>query len=70
MPRVKNSSYNCPVLNTTVTLELTYASIPGIVETLSGFNCKNACVECGVVTESGLSRKYNWEVCPAHGNIT
>ncbi|NOS73442.1 MAG: hypothetical protein HOP36_02640 [Methyloglobulus sp.] len=73
MNKPENRNYDCSVLGKKVTLVLEYASIPGVVETLNGFNCKNACVECGVVKISPGSQSYNWNNCPAYaenlGNV-
>ncbi|MEI7995512.1 MAG: hypothetical protein WCH01_11480 [Methylococcaceae bacterium] len=66
MNRTENINYKCSVLKMQVDLTSTYTNKPGgIEETLVGFNCKNACVECGVVTNNGLSKSYDWSNCPA-----
>jgi hypothetical protein len=62
---MKTSSYECSVLEKSVVLELEYSDLPDFLDTLHGFNCKESCVECGVVTVSGESSKYYWNVCPA-----
>jgi len=67
MTREQNKAYECIFLNKKVVLELKYESIPGIFETLTGFNCRHACLECGVVTKSG---SYDWKGCPAARNYT
>jgi len=56
-----------------VVLNLTYVPSPGSVQAdvITGFDCKSACVECGVIQETNQnSPKYNWDICPAHQKYT
>jgi hypothetical protein len=54
---MKPSSYDCSVLEKSVDIELEYSDLPDAVDELLGFNCKESCVECGVVTVYKFSRK-------------
>lgn len=70
MTNIENKLFECRKIGEEVTLELVYSSIPSAIKILSSFNCKKACIECGVVSVTNLSKQYNWGACPAYKVFT
>jgi len=73
MNLTKKINFHCKRIDKNVVLELTYTPSPveAQLDFLTGFNCTNSSLQCGVIKETEYkSREYDWEVCPAHKQYT
>lgn len=66
---MSNSTYKlekiyCEKAGKNVQIEKSFIKKMNIHQVQNGFDCKDACVKCGVVVENGRSRSYNWQNCP------
>lgn len=69
MKITKTPSFFCNKLSIDIVLNLTYIPSPGNAQAdvITEFNCKNVCVECGVIQKTKQNgAEYNWVICPAH----
>lgn len=60
----------CSILNTDVLIELGYATINNYDRVVNSFDCRNACVECGVITNNQANNIRDWSVCPIYDKYT
>lgn len=61
---IRQEPYDCPVLQTTVTLTIETKTNPDGIEQRDSFFSCNCQKKCGVVEQTRLGINYHWEKCP------